>query len=83
MQEVELRSGLAMVQLHQKRLQAIYSSLGEDRPTKKVKLLMSGQEEVKEQLQCLRHCMIDMFGREEQVDTCSHCRVPLFSDQSR
>ena len=83
MQEVELRSGLAMVQLHQKKLQAIYASLGEDRPTKKVKLLISGQEEVKEQLQGLRQSLSDMSGREEPEDTCSHCRVPLCSDRTR
>ena len=83
-EEAELRAGLAKVRLHQGRLQQIYSTLGEERPAQRVKLLMEGQEEVKEQLEGLRQTLGGLAGGDEQdAGSCSYCRVPINSDRSR
>ena len=70
--------------MHQERLQEIYASLEEDRPTKRVKLLLEGQEQVKQQLEELREASANIAGGNRLPEgSCSYCRVPLSSERSR
>ena len=78
-----LRVGLARVRHHEDRLQQIYSALEEDRPAKRVKMLPTGQEEVKEQLEEQHDTLTDVLGGEAEGGRCSYCRVPLSSYRSR
>lgn len=68
---------------HQQRLQEIYAALDLERPAKRVRLLMEGQEEVKEQLEGLREFLAGTADGEACEGSCPHCRVALSSERSR